>query len=53
MLTTKMYSTLKGFALRQTLSGLIFMFNVTQGSRGLEPWAQISERLRRSSVRSC
>jgi len=30
------------------LSGLILKFGQTQGSRKLEPWAQISERLRRN-----
>ena len=42
------YQTLKGFGGQQTLSGFLSIFNSsTQGSRYLEPWAEISERLRR------
>jgi len=40
--------TLKGFGGWRTLSGLSFNFWLrTQGSRKLEPWAKISQRLRR------
>ena len=35
----------------EPLQGLIHVRLQTQGSRKLEPWAQISERLRRNSER--
>jgi len=41
-------TTLKGFVLRRTLSGLeFFLCAGSQGSRKLEPSAEISQRLRR------
>jgi hypothetical protein len=44
----KCVQTLKGFADRGTLSGLhLILYSCTQGSRKLEPWAEISQRLRR------
>jgi len=47
----KMYSTLKGFDVWRTLSGLErLLFDGPQGSRKLEPWAEISERLRRTQT---
>ena len=49
--TIKGVLTLKGFANRLTLSGLVRYENYfSQGSRKLEPWAEISERLRRNLV---
>ena len=49
---TSKLRTLKGFAVRRTLSGLEFLFDCwSQGSRKLEPWAEISERLRRYNER--
>jgi len=52
-LTKKMYLTLKGFANRRTPSGFErFYVNGPRVVAALQPWAQISERLRRSSVRS-
>jgi len=46
----KNYGTLKGFANRLTLSGLVRDFDFVPGfSLTLEPWAEISERLRRNS----
>ena len=44
----KCVQTLKGFVLRRTLSGLDNISTYTQGSRKLEPWARISQRLRRN-----
>ena len=42
--------TLKGFGDWRTLSGLERLWSDSpQGSRKLEPWAEISERLRRIS----
>jgi len=40
--------TLKGFRGWRTLSGLILKFGPNPGFSFLEPWAQISERLRRN-----
>jgi len=39
--------TLKAFANSRTLSGLITIDVLSQGCRKLQPWAEISQRLRR------
>ena len=45
---SKSLPTLKGFAKRAEPSqGSTPFYSVTQGSRKLEPWANISQRLRR------
>jgi len=44
----KRIQTLKGFANCVTLSGLLLVYPTDpQGCRKLQPWAEISERLRR------
>jgi len=48
-LDIKAFETLKGFANCRTLSGFHRSYNRTQGCRKLQPWAEISERLRRIS----
>ena len=49
MSTLKCVSTLKGFANRGTLSGFIAILHSNPGfSLRFEPWAEISERLRRN-----